>query len=82
MQTQLKDTSAMLEEEQRQRDEQHGLATKAEKKANDLQLELEELRGQVEQVSAVLNQTISLAPVLQACLTLICLNISLTLICH
>ena len=46
----MKETIAQLEEEQRQRDEQHGMVTKAEKRANDMQLELEELRGKMEQV--------------------------------
>ena len=40
----------MYEDEQRQRDEQHELAVKAEKKANEFQLELEELRTTLEQV--------------------------------
>ena len=43
----------MYEEEQRARDEQHELANKAERRANDLQLEIEELRANLEQVGSV-----------------------------
>ena len=48
---QLKDLSALYEEEQKLRDEQHEATTRAEKKANDLNLEMEELKAQLEQVS-------------------------------
>ena len=44
----------MYNDEQKLRDEQHDLATKAEKRANDLQLEIEEIRAQLEQVGYVL----------------------------
>ncbi len=50
LQAQLKEITGLYEDEQRQRDEQHDLALKAEKKANEFQLELEELRTSVEQV--------------------------------
>ena len=49
----MKESIAQFEEEQRQREEQHLMATKAEKRANDMQLELEELRGKVEQVNSL-----------------------------
>ena len=49
-QTQLKELSSQLDDETRQREEQHALATKAEKRANDLTLELEELKANLEQV--------------------------------
>ena len=52
LQAQLKEISGLYEEEQRSRDEQHDLLTRAEKKANDLSLELEELKTQVEQVQS------------------------------
>ena len=52
-QVQLKELSSQLDEETRQREEQHALATKAEKRANDLTLELEELKANLEQVRAV-----------------------------
>ena len=51
IQQQLKELSNRLEEEQHQREEQYLLATKAEKRANDLTLELEELRTNLEQVT-------------------------------
>lgn len=50
---QLKEISGLYEEEQRARDEQHELVTKAERRANDLQLEIEELRANLEQVGSV-----------------------------
>lgn len=50
LQAQLKELNAAYEEEQRQRDEQHNMAARAEKRANELQLEIEELRASVEQV--------------------------------
>ncbi len=50
LQAQLKEINGLYEDEQHQRDEQHELALKAEKKANEFQLELEELRTSVEQV--------------------------------
>lgn len=49
-QTQLKEINGLLEEEVRQREEQHLLATKAEKRSNDLTLELEEIKANLEQV--------------------------------
>ena len=52
---QLKEVNALYEDEQRTRDEQHQLATKAEKRANDLQLEVEEIKAQLEQVKAHTN---------------------------
>ena len=60
LQGQLKDTNTQLEEEQRQREEQHMMATKAEKRANDMQLELEELRAKVEQVYPSLTSSLHL----------------------
>lgn len=42
--------TGLYEEEQRLRDEQHELVNKAERRANDLQLEIEELRTNLEQV--------------------------------
>lgn len=50
LQQQVKDLNARLDEEIRQREEQHQLATKAEKRANDLTVEVEELRSNNEQV--------------------------------
>lgn len=50
LQAQLKEISGLYEEEQRSRDEQHDLLTRAEKKASDLSLEIEELKASVEQV--------------------------------
>ena len=47
---QLKELNTLYEDEQRTRDEQHQIATKAEKRANDLGLEVEEIRAQMEQV--------------------------------
>lgn len=47
---QLKEVTGLYEEEQRQRDEQHNLATKAEKRGNELSIELEDVRAQLEQV--------------------------------
>ncbi len=44
-----------MEEEQRQREEQHILASKAEKRANDLSVEVEDLRGSLEQVKELYN---------------------------
>lgn len=49
-QAQLKEMNGLYEEEQRLREEQHGMTVKAEKKANDLHLEIEELKAQLEQV--------------------------------
>lgn len=54
LQVQLKEVNGLYEDEQRFRDEQHELATKAERRANDLQLEIEELRTQIEQVQRAL----------------------------
>lgn len=50
LQAQLKEISGLYEEEQRSRDEQHDLLTRAEKKSNDLSLEVEELKTSIEQV--------------------------------
>lgn len=50
LQAQLKEISGLYEEEQRSRDEQHELLTRAEKKASDLSLEVEELKTNIEQV--------------------------------
>ena len=49
LQAQLKEINGLYEEEQRSRDEQHELLTRAEKKSSDLSLELEELKASVEQ---------------------------------
>ncbi len=49
-QGQLKDLNALYEDEQKLREEQHQATTKAEKKANDLNLEMEEIKAQLEQV--------------------------------
>ena len=46
----MKDINSRLDEEIHNREEQHNLATKAEKRANDLTLEVEELRSNHEQV--------------------------------
>lgn len=51
---QLKEVNGLYEDEQRTRDEQHQLATKAEKRANELGLEVEEIRAQLEQVQNAL----------------------------
>ena len=51
---QLKEVNSLYEDEQRTRDEQHQMATKAEKRANDLALEVEDIRAQLEQVSSYL----------------------------
>lgn len=48
---QLKEINGLYEEEQRQRDEQHDQATKAEKRANELGIEVEDIRSQLEQVN-------------------------------
>ena len=45
--------NVLYEEEQRLREEQHELTTKAEKRANDFNLEIEELKAQVEQVALI-----------------------------
>ncbi len=50
LQAQLKEINRLYMDEQHQRDEQHQLALKAERKANEFQLELEELRTSVKQV--------------------------------
>ena len=42
--------NGLYEEEQRLREEQHGNLVKAEKRANDLNLEIEEVKSQLEQV--------------------------------
>ncbi len=47
---QLKEISGLYEEEQRQRDQQHTLVTKAEKRGNELAIELEDIKTQLEQV--------------------------------
>ena len=47
----LQEITGLYNDEQKLRDEQHDLATKAEKRANDLQLEIEEIRAQLEQVN-------------------------------
>ena len=52
-QQQVKDLTGQYEDEQRQREEQHALAAKAEKRVNDMTLELEELRTANEQVYTV-----------------------------
>ncbi len=49
-QAQLKEMNGLYEEEQRLREEQHGSLVKAEKRANDLNLEIEESKAQLEQV--------------------------------
>ena len=46
----LQEMTGLYNDEQKLRDEQHDMATKAEKRANDLQLEIEEIRAQLEQV--------------------------------
>ena len=53
LQAQLKEITGLYEEEQRSRDEQHDLLTRAEKKANDLSREIEELKASVEQVCMI-----------------------------
>lgn len=58
---QLKDLNALYEEEQKLREEQHDATTRAEKKANDLNLEIEEIKAQLEQVRAVIYLVIFLA---------------------
>lgn len=50
-QAQLKEMNGLYEEEQRLREEQHDITVKAEKRANDLNLEIEEVKAQLEQVS-------------------------------
>ena len=47
---QVKEINSLYEDEQHNREEQHQLATKAEKRANELALEVEEIRAQMEQV--------------------------------
>lgn len=44
--------NGLYEEEQRLREEQHDMTVKSEKRANDLHLEIEEVKAQLEQVSA------------------------------
>lgn len=51
LQQQSKDLNSRIDEEIRQREEQHQLANKAEKRANDLTVEIEELRSNVDQVN-------------------------------
>ena len=55
----------MYEEEQRLRDEQRDLATKAEKKANELTLEVEEHRAQIDHVMKQTNEYLCYAKVLE-----------------
>lgn len=47
---QLKELNGLYEDEQRTREEQHQMTTKAEKRANDLALEVEDIKTQLEQV--------------------------------
>ena len=47
----MQEMTGLYNDEQKLRDEQHDLATKTEKRANDLQLEIEEIRAQLEQVN-------------------------------
>ena len=51
----LQEMTGLYNDEQKLRDEQHDLATKTEKRANDLQLEIEEIRAQLEQVILLCN---------------------------
>ena len=53
-QQQAKELAGQYEDEQRQREEQHALAVKAEKRANDMNMELEELRAANEQVRQII----------------------------
>ena len=50
---QLKEMNSLYEDEHRSREEQHQMATKAEKRANDLTVEVEDIRAQLEQVCIV-----------------------------
>ena len=50
---QVKEINSLYEDELHNREEQHQLATKAEKRANELALEVEEIRAQMEQVCGV-----------------------------
>lgn len=50
-QAQVKEINSLYEEEQRLREEQHNISIKSEKRANDLNLEIEELKAQLEQVN-------------------------------
>ena len=50
MSAQLKEISGLYEEEQKQRDQQHALVAKAEKRGNELAIELEDIKTQLEQV--------------------------------
>ena len=56
---QLKELNSLYEDEQRTREEQHQAATKAEKRANDLALEVEEIKAQLEQVEIVYHTSVS-----------------------
>ena len=47
---QVKEINRLYEDEQHNREEQHQLATKTEKRANELALEVEEICAQMEQV--------------------------------
>lgn len=49
-QAQLKEMNSLYEEEQRVREEQHGALVKAEKRANDFNVESEDMKAQLEQV--------------------------------
>ena len=48
---QLKELNSLYELEQKLREEQHEISIKAEKRANDLNLEVEDVKIQMEQVS-------------------------------
>lgn len=54
-QAQLKEMNSLYEEEQRLREDQHEVLVKSEKRANDLNLEIEEVKAQLEQVSHYTN---------------------------
>lgn len=53
--------NSLYEEEQRLREEQHDMTAKSEKRANDLHLEIEEVKAQLEQVSCSFHTSISLS---------------------
>lgn len=50
---QLKEVNSLYEDEQRSREEQHLMSTKSEKRANELTLEVEDIRAQLEQVCVI-----------------------------
>jgi uncharacterized protein YlxW (UPF0749 family) len=46
--------SGLYEDEQRAREDQHSVLVKAEKRANDLNVEVEDVKSQLEQVREIM----------------------------